>query len=204
MTELITGLDLVKEQLRVASGEKLSERVTNRTMRGHAIEIRVCAEDPLNQFLPDVGKLKHFRVPQGPGIRVDSGYEEGDEIPIFYDPLMAKLIVYAEDRISAIDRMIEAIRRFDLRGVASTLDFCRWVMEHPDFREGWFDTHFIARKFSPEMLEEKLNNEEKQALAIAALMLRDAKQPAESPQDSSAHSNGGNWKRRSVPQRFGI
>ncbi len=204
VTELITGLDLVKEQIRVASGEVLSEKVMKATMRGHAIEIRVCAEDPLNQFLPDVGKLHHYRVPQGPGIRVDSGYEEGDEIPIFYDPLMAKLIVYAEDRKTAIERMTEAIRRFDLRGVASTLQFCRWVMQHPDFKDGWFDTHFIARKFSPEMLEEQLSEEEKQALAIAALIFKSGKNKASAePENQESQPANSLWKRRAIPQRFG-
>jgi propionyl-CoA carboxylase alpha chain len=204
VTELITGLDLVKEQIRVAAGEKLSDRVMNRSIRGHAIEIRVCAEDPKNQFLPDVGTLRHYRVPQGPGIRVDSGYEEGDEIPIFYDPLMAKLIVFAEDRTSAIDRMITAIRRFDLRGVASTLDFCRWVMQHPDFREGWFDTHFIARKFSPEMLEETLTEEEKSALALAAILFKErTKAPAAAVTENGENQAASLWKRRAVPQRFG-
>ena len=204
VTELITGLDLVKEQIRVAAGEKLSERVLNPSIRGHAIEIRVCAEDPLNQFLPDVGKLSRFRVPQGPGLRVDSGYEEGDEIPIFYDPLMAKLIVYAEDRITAIDRMIAAIRRFDLRGVASTLDFCRWVMQHPDFREGWFDTHFIARKYSPEMLNEDLTEEEILALSIAAIEFQHQSAGNSHSQQAAPAAGGSAWKRRSVPQRFGI
>ncbi len=201
VTELITGLDLVKEQIRVAAGEELSDKVKNVSIRGHAIEIRVCAEDPLNQFLPDVGTISHFRVPQGPGIRVDSGYEEGDEIPIFYDPLMAKLIVFAEDRISAIDRMIKAIDRFDLRGVANTLDFCKWVMQHPDFRNGWFDTHFIAKKFSPELLEPELSEEEQLALALAALRWKESSKPravsASVKQENSA------WKKRAIPQRFG-
>jgi propionyl-CoA carboxylase alpha chain len=204
VTELITGLDLVKEQIRVAAGEKLSDRVMNRSIRGHAIEIRVCAEDPKNQFLPDVGTLKHYRVPQGPGIRVDSGYEEGDEIPIFYDPLMAKLIVYAEDRNTAIDRMIAAIRRYDLRGLASTLDFCRWVMQHPDFRDGWFDTHFIARMYSPEMLDEPLTEDEKTALAIAAVQLKESKKMVALPaSETSSGQPSSQWKRRAVPQRFG-
>jgi len=204
VTELITGLDLVKEQIRVAAGEKLSERVLKPSIRGHAIEIRVCAEDPLNQFSPDVGKLSRFRVPQGPGIRVDSGYEEGDEIPIFYDPLMAKLIVFAEDRHSAIDRMIAAIRRFDLRGVANTLDFCRWVMQHPDFRDGWFDTHFIARKYAPEMLDEKISEDELIALAIAAIEYREKGNPTDQiAENTQTGTKNSLWKRRAVPQRFG-
>jgi acetyl/propionyl-CoA carboxylase alpha subunit len=167
---------LVKEQIRVAQGEVLGSHVSSVQMRGHAIEIRVCAEDPSNNFSPDVGTISHFEAPQGPGIRLDSGYGQGDEIPIFYDPLMAKLIVFAQDRASAIDRMIRAIAKFDLRGVSSTLGFCNWVMHHPDFRDGWFDTHFIARKFSPEMLNEPVSEEELLAVGIAALELGNQKQ----------------------------
>jgi len=169
VTELITGLDLVKEQIKIAQGEVLGPHISNVKMRGHAIEIRICAEDPTNQFSPDVGVLTHFEGPHGPGIRLDSGYQAGDEIPIFYDPLMAKLIVFGEDRKTAMDRMISAIDRFDLRGVANTLGFCKWVMQHPDFREGWFDTHFIAQSYDPTYLNSELSLSEQQSLAISVL-----------------------------------
>ncbi len=173
VTELITGLDLVKEQIKIAQGEVLGKHVSEAKMRGHAIEIRICAEDPINQFSPDVGVITHFDAPAGPGIRIDSGYRQGDEIPIFYDPLMAKLIVFAEDRKTAMDRMISAIDQFDLRGVANTLGFCKWVMQHPDFRDGWFDTHFIAKSFEPSLLQTELSEEEMKALVLSVLHILD-------------------------------
>lgn len=195
VTELITGLDLVKEQIRVAQGEELSERVKNVKMRGHAIEIRVCAEDPISNFAPDVGKLSVFRAPQGPGIRLDSGYVEGDEIPIFYDPLMAKLIVFADDRISAIDRLGKAIERFDIKGVANTLDFCRWVMNHPHFREGWFDTNFISHYFKPELLQHQPDKEESLVLAIGLAKIRDKKNTFSGQIKNSNDQSVSQWKK---------
>jgi acetyl-CoA carboxylase biotin carboxylase subunit len=196
VTELITGLDLVKEQIRIAQGEELSAHVKEAKMRGHAIEIRICAEDPLNQFSPDVGVLNHFEGPKGPGIRLDSGYETGDEIPIYYDPLMAKLIVFDQDRKSAIKRMSRAIQRFDLRGVANTLGFCDWVMNHPDFQDGWFDTHFINNKFDPSHLSQKINEQEQKAVAIASLFFQDKSIiiPVQN-MDSQVQSKN-NWKKR--------
>ena len=196
VTELITGLDLVKEQIRIAQGEELSAHVKEAKMRGHAIEIRICAEDPLNQFSPDVGVLNHFEGPKGPGIRLDSGYETGDEIPIYYDPLMAKLIVFDQDRKSAIKRMSRAIQRFDLRGVANTLGFCDWVMNHPDFQDGWFDTHFINNKFDPSHLSQKINEQEQKAVAIASLFFQDKSViiPVQN-MDSQVQSKN-NWKKR--------
>ena len=196
VTELITGLDLVKEQIRIAQGEELSAHVKEAKMRGHAIEIRICAEDPLNQFSPDVGVLNHFEGPKGPGIRLDSGYETGDEIPIYYDPLMAKLIVFDQDRKSAIKRMSRAIQRFDLRGVANTLGFCDWVMNHPDFQDGWFNTHFINNKFDPSHLSQKINEQEQKAVAIASLFFQDKSIiiPVQN-MDSQVQSKN-NWKKR--------
>jgi acetyl/propionyl-CoA carboxylase alpha subunit len=202
VTELITGLDLVKEQIKIAQGEVLGSHVSNAVMRGHAIEIRICAEDPTNQFLPDVGKLTHFEGPQGPGIRLDSGYKQGDEIPIFYDPLMAKLIVFAEDRHTAMDRMISAINKFDIRGVANTLGFCKWVMQHPDFRDGWFDTHFIARKYEPAMLETSLTENETIALASSVLKFLDKNSVSPVQSINSQGEQKNNWRKRSVSSRW--
>jgi acetyl-CoA carboxylase biotin carboxylase subunit len=202
VTELITGLDLVRQQIRVAEGEPLSEEVRQAKIRGHAIEIRICAEDPAQNFRPDVGVLRRFRPPQGPGIRLDSGYEEGDEVPIYYDPLMAKLIVFAGNRTEAMDKMMLAIGSFEIRGVANTLGFCNWVMQHPDFREGWFDTHFINRKFDPLALQPELSEEEKQALAIGVLKLLEA---APAPLPAAARTGkpaGNNWKSRMRSNRF--
>lgn len=166
VTEMITGLDLVKEQIKVAMGEPLSFKQEDLKINGHAIEVRVSAEDPLNNFLPDIGKLLMYKRPHGHGIRVDDGYEEGMDIPIYYDPMIAKLIVHAKDRSSAIEKMIRAINDFKIVGIETTLDFCKFVLRHPDFISGKFDTGFVAKNFSPEALKEPLNQDEQEALSI--------------------------------------
>jgi acetyl-CoA carboxylase biotin carboxylase subunit len=146
VTEFITGLDLVKEQIKIAQGDQLEFKQKDLSISGHAIELRVYAEDPNNSFLPDIGKLSMYRIPRGPGIRVDDGYEEGMEIPIDYDPLLAKLIAYGKDRTDAIGRMKRAIREYLIAGVKNTLDFGFKVMEDSDFCSGNFDTNFVANK----------------------------------------------------------
>jgi acetyl-CoA carboxylase biotin carboxylase subunit len=167
VTECITGFDLVREQIGIARGEKLSVTQEELSMIGHAIEIRVYAEDPSNQFLPDIGRLNTYRIPQGPGVRVDDGFEEGMDIPIYYDPMIAKLIVWDADRPRAIRRMIRAIDEYTISGVATTLPFCRFVMQHPAFVSGQFDTHFVRDHFSPELLEDRRADEEALAAWIA-------------------------------------
>ncbi|MFM8838854.1 MAG: acetyl/propionyl/methylcrotonyl-CoA carboxylase subunit alpha, partial [Bacteroidota bacterium] len=129
VTECITGLDLVRLQFEMAAGLPLTLRQEDLRINGHSIELRICAEDPRNQFLPDLGKHIRFQPPQGPGVRLDSGYEEGMDIPVHYDPLLAKLIVHAPNRLAAIARMKRALDEFELAGPATTLDFGRWVME---------------------------------------------------------------------------
>ncbi|MDZ7606879.1 MAG: acetyl-CoA carboxylase biotin carboxylase subunit [Cyclobacteriaceae bacterium] len=138
VTELICGVDLVKLQIKIAEGHTLPITQKSLKIHGHAIELRVYAEDPANGFLPDIGKLQKLRFPDGPGIRVDSGYEEGMEIPVEYDPLIAKLICHGATRPDAIARMHRAINEFRIEGVQNTLQFGRFVMEDPDFRKGKF------------------------------------------------------------------
>jgi acetyl/propionyl-CoA carboxylase alpha subunit len=171
VTELITGKDLVKEQILIAEGQILSFRQEDLKIKGHAIEIRVYAEDPTNNFLPDVGKLKTYRRPQGPGIRVDDGFEEGMEIPIYYDPLIGKLITYDENREGAMDRMVRAIEEYQISGVETTLSFCKFVMQHPDFRSGQFNTKFIDTNYSPGQSKEGFSEEEKRLLAGIGVFL---------------------------------
>lgn len=149
VTEFITGLDLVKEQIKIARGEKLSFSQDDLMIHGHAMELRVCAEDPLNNFLPDTGRLNTYRRPQGPGTRVDDGFEEGMDIPIYYDPLLAKLVTHGKDRTEAIIRMMRAIDEYEIAGVQTTLQFGKWVLQHPDFVSGNFDTGFIPKNFQP-------------------------------------------------------
>lgn len=193
VTEYITGLDLVKEQIRVARGEKLSFSQDDLKIQGHAMEIRVYAEDPANNFLPDIGKLETYRIPQGPGVRVDDAYEEGMDIPIYYDPMIAKLITYGSDREEAIQRMIRAIDDYQITGVKTTLEFCRFVMTHPAFTSGKFDTHFVKNHFSPEMLDRLSQDEMEIAAFLAVKSLREHSVPVTDDSHSANYSRS-SWK----------
>jgi acetyl-CoA carboxylase biotin carboxylase subunit len=152
VTEMITGLDLVELQIRVARGEKLPFAQEDLQINGHALELRVYAEDPLNNFLPSVGTLTKYRTPSGPGIRVDGGFEEGMEVPIYYDPMLAKLVVHGATRSEAIQKLKEAIAAYEVEGVATTLPFGRFVLDHPAFVSADFDTHFVQQYYTPEKL----------------------------------------------------
>ena len=164
VTELITGLDLVEQQIKIAEGEKLSFRQEDLKINGHAIEIRVYAEDPSNDFLPDIGTVDVYSIPKGDYVRVDDALEQHMEIPIYYDPMIAKLIVHDSNRDKAIQRMIEAIDEYDIVGVKTTLPFCDFALKHESFRSGKYDTRFVKLYFSdpkvldpsPEMLDAAL------------------------------------------------
>ena len=166
VTEMITGIDLVKEQINVARGNKLSFTQEDLTINGHAIELRVCAEDPLNNFLPDTGTLEMYQPPKGPGVRVDDGYEEGMDIPIYYDPMIAKLIAHGATRDEAIDRLCRAIDEYYIKGIKTTLQFGKWAVNVPAFRSGNFDTKFIDKYYKPEYL----TNEDTDAEEVAAIL----------------------------------
>ncbi len=196
VSELITGVDLVKEQIRVAEGEKLSITQDDLKIHGHAMEIRVCAEDPLNNFLPDVGKLLSYKRPQGVGIRVDDGFEEGMEIPIYYDSMIAKLITYAKTRQEAIERMIRAIDEYEITGVKNTLDFCRFVMQHEAFRDGKFDTKFIETYYKPEVLVPNFTETEQNIAAVLAATLLDKKQNSQKTVKANTSTTKSKWKQR--------
>ena len=175
VTELITGLDLVEQQIKIAEGEKLSFRQEDLKINGHAIEIRVYAEDPSNDFLPDIGTVDVYSIPTGDHVRVDDALEQHMEIPIYYDPMIAKLIVHDSNREKAIQRMIEAIDEYDIVGVKTTLPFCDFALKHESFRSGKYDTRFVKLYFSdpkvldpsPEMLDA--------ALATVALLEKKGK-----------------------------
>jgi acetyl-CoA carboxylase biotin carboxylase subunit len=171
VTEEITGLDLVKLQIRIAEGEKIPFRQEDLKMNGHAIEIRVYAEDPANNFLPDIGTLSTYRRPQGHGIRVDDGFEQGMEIPFYYDPMIAKMICHASNRDEAIEKMIRAIDEYEITGLETTLGFCKFVMQHEAFRSGNFDTKFVENYFKPEVLNAASSNEEELIAALLAVKL---------------------------------
>ena len=172
VTELITGVDLVKEQILVAEGKPLSFKQEDLKINGHAMEVRVYAEDPCNDFLPDIGKLVRYVRPQGPGVRVDDGFEEGMVIPIYYDPMIAKLITWGENREQSIQRMIRAIDEYIIVGCETTLPFGKFVMQHEAFMSGNFDTHFVKHFFTPDKLTATINHEEAEAAAVVAYFLQ--------------------------------
>ena len=152
VTELVTGLDLVAEQIRIAEGEPLGYGQDDVRLWGHAVECRVYAEDVPAGFLPAPGPLLRHRPPSGPGVRVDSGVEEGDEIPVYYDPMVAKLCTWGRTRDEAVRRMDRALAEYDVAGVRTTIPFCRYVMTHPAFASGQFDTGFVGEHFDPSAL----------------------------------------------------
>ena len=169
VTEFITGIDLVKEQIRVAMGNELSFKQEDIKIKGHSIELRVYAEDPKNDFLPDVGVLKNYKRPGGIGIRIDDGYDNGLEIPIYYDPIISKLIVYAPTRQKAIVRMKRAINEYKFTGIESTLSFGMFVMEHEAFVSGNYDTHFVQKYFNPNKSLINSDNDKIAAIIMAKL-----------------------------------
>jgi acetyl-CoA carboxylase biotin carboxylase subunit len=195
VTEMISGLDLVKEQIKVAQGEQLSFAQKDLAIHGHAIEVRVYAEDPANNFLPDIGTLTAYRTPQGPGVRVDDGFEEGMPIPIHYDPMIAKLIVHGADREQAIARMERAIDNYAICGVETTLPFCRFVMGHESFRSGHYDTGFVRDHFTPESLNGKDPGEAAAAALVAARLFGEV-QAAEAPIPVGQGADSPWWTKR--------
>lgn len=192
VTEMITGIDLVKEQIKVARGEKLSFAQSDLKIHGHSLEVRVYAEDPTNNFLPDIGKLVTYKRPQGLGVRVDDGFEEGMDIPIYYDPMIAKLVTFGKDRDEAISRMLRAIDDYQITGVETTLSFCRFVLKHEAFTSGNFDTHFIKHHYSPEMLVSE-HEDEAVIAALFGAKLMQSKKEAEKSQ-TGATEDKSKWK----------
>ena len=170
VTEMITGVDLVKLQVRIAQGEKLPYKQEDLTIHGHAIEARIYAEDPSNNFLPDIGKLVRYNIPKGNGVRVDDGFEEGMSIPFYYDPMIAKLVCHAQDRNTAIDKTIRALNEYEITGVETTIGFCKFAIDHQAFRSGEFDTNFVGKYFKPEFLNAVNDDIELIAAGLASVV----------------------------------
>jgi propionyl-CoA carboxylase alpha chain len=167
VTEWITGTDLVELQIRVARGEELTIKQEDLQIKGHALELRVYAEDPMNDFLPSVGHLDVYQLPVGENIRVDNGFEQGMDIPIYYDPMLAKLITYGETREEAIQLMLKAIDGYHVEGVQTTLPFGKFVFEHEAFRSGNFDTHFVKKYYNADVLKNQMAKEAEIAALVA-------------------------------------
>jgi len=177
VSEIIAGVDLVELQIKVARGEALDIQQSDLKINGHALELRIYAEDPLNDFLPSVGHLDVYKLPEGKGIRVDNGFEQGMDIPIYYDPMLAKLITYGKTREEAMQLMRQAIADYDVKGIATTLPFGTFVFNHEAFKSGNFDTHFVKKYYSPEALKQDAEHEAKLAALFAVKQyLEDQKQ----------------------------
>ena len=183
VTEMITGIDLVEQQILVARGKKLSFGQEDLSIKGHAVELRVYAEDPSNNFLPSIGTLEKYETPTGKNIRVDDSFLEGMQIPIHYDPMIAKLITYADTRKEAIALMDEAISSYHIEGIATTLGFGQFVMNHKAFVSGKFDTHFVKKYFKPSSQNSKKDKEEAKLVAnIAAVLFEQASKEINIPE----------------------
>ncbi len=191
VTEYITGVDLVEQQIRIARGEALGLWQENLEMHGHAIELRVYAEDPADNFLPSVGTLERYRPPRGEHIRVDDGYAEGMRVPIYYDPMLAKLITWGKNRDAALKRMLEAIEDYEVRGVATTLPFGRFVCRHEAFQRGEFDTHFVERYLKKEALEKAGEDRAKVAAALARKIYEESRKIVRPPAPGNSA-----WRKR--------
>jgi len=189
VTEMIVGVDLVKEQIRIARGDKLRFKQEDLSINGHAIEARVYAEDSYNNFMPNIGRLERYKPPHGPGVRVDDGYEEGMDIPIYYDSMISKLIVHANDRNEAIKKLELAIDDYQILGLETTLPFCKFVLGHKAFKSGDFNTHFVADHFTAEKLKKGADADTLEIAALLAARLVHAERGRVSSQ------NGGLGKR---------
>lgn len=200
VTELITGLDLVALQILVAEGKELPMKQEDIKMEGHAVECRIYAEDPRDNFLPSTGTLTKHRIPSGNGVRVDSGVEEGQAITINYDPMISKLCTYGNDRDHAIKRMLRALDEYEIAGCRTTIPFCKYVLNHESFTSGEYDTHFVPDHFSAEKLDATNEDTDNvKALAAALLKLEDEGQE-EGKELYQPSKNGASsvwWKRRS-------
>ncbi len=169
VTEMITGIDLVKEQISIAGGNKLSFTQDDIKINGHALEARIYAEDPDDNFLPSTGELYEYIIPSGPGIRLDDGFGRGSVVSIFYDPLIAKLVSWAGDRRSAINRMLRALSEYHIAGVTHNISFLEKIFIHGKFQNGSFDINFIENEFLPSQTEKKKDQADVELIEIAAM-----------------------------------
>jgi acetyl-CoA carboxylase biotin carboxylase subunit len=191
VTEMVWGIDLVKAQLRIAQGERLDIRQEDLVPNGHAIECRVYAEDPAHNFAPSPGLIRHLTLPQGPGVRNDNGVYAGYTVPVYYDPMLSKLVCHAGTRDEAIDRMLRALQEYRVDGIRTTIPFFSFLMRHPDFRAANFDTGFIDRVLPELEIENRAVDDVNcdAALIAAAIMAFEDAQKVSLPEESTSR-----WK----------
>ncbi len=192
VTEMITGLDLVEQQIKVARGERLAFSQEDLSITGHAMELRVYAEDSFDNFMPSTGNLETYQIPVGENIRVDDGFVEGMDIPVYYDPMIAKLITYGKNRSEAIRLMKEAINQYKIKGIETTLPFGLFVMKNEHFISGKFDTHFVKKYYSKENIQ-KDGESDAEIAALLALHIHQKNNNILSVPQIAADSN---WNKR--------
>jgi len=199
VTELVTGTDLVRAMVRIAQGEGLCYRQEQLEQRGWALEFRLYAEDPGRGFAPSIGRILSLTAPHGPGVRLDTGVYEGFDVPIHYDPMLAKLIVWGEDREQAIARSLRALREFVLHGPVHNLPFHIWALQQPAFMDGSYTTHFVENEFDPDNYLPELSENQSQAL-VAAAALFEALRRAESEVSPAENRKcpASNWRRNAL------
>jgi acetyl-CoA carboxylase, biotin carboxylase subunit len=190
VTEMITGIDLVEQQINIARGEKIAFTQEDLKINGHAIELRVYAEDPQNNFMPDIGNLEVYRIPAGEGIRVDDGFDEGMDIPIYYDPMIAKLVAHGTNRADAIQKLKKAISDYKIVGVKTTLPFGTFVLNHSAFTTGNFDTKFVENYFHPN----EINKEEVLLATLLAAQLFDKRDHTYLTEETGNVCETSNWR----------
>ncbi|MCI0423136.1 MAG: acetyl-CoA carboxylase biotin carboxylase subunit, partial [Acidobacteria bacterium] len=192
ITEWVTGVDLVKEQFRIAAGEKLGLRQQDVAWRGAALECRIYAEDPGNNFFPSPGQITLLRTPSGPGVRDDTGIYEGWTVPVFYDPLLSKLVTFGRDRSEAISRMQRALEEYQVAGIKTNLSFFRSILSHERFLAGELSTDFIQRYYAPAATTTQSAMLRDVALVAAALHAsREGKAPSRGKHVESAWKQAG-------------
>ena len=195
VTEMITGLDLVREQIRIAEGNKLSLSQEDVIFTGHAVECRIYAEDSFNNFFPSAGKIVYLRTPTGLGIREERGVEEGSTISTYYDPMIAKLIAWGRDRTEALNRLSVALNHYEIYGVKNNVDLCLWVINHPKFRSGNFDTNFLNQNFTIDKLE-RSSDEYLKSAALAAIFMDQQKFDGSAP--GMNHRPTSRWRTKNI------
>jgi acetyl-CoA carboxylase biotin carboxylase subunit len=205
VTELVVGIDLVKEQIRIGAGEELAWRQEDVGMRGAAIECRIYAEDPTNNFFPSPGYISRLQVPAGPGVRRDDGVYEGWTVPLEYDPLLSKVAVWGTARAEAIARMRRALGEYEVFGIKTNIPFFRRLLEHPEFVAGHLDTAFIDRVLAAGLMEEAPPSPEEERVAVLAAALhgggREREKTAASARDSTWKNAGREALLNQWPQR---
>jgi len=193
VTEMVTGIDIVREQFRIAEGKKLSFQQNEIKQNGHAIECRIYAEDSEQGFMPSTGTIRNYREPSGPGVRVESGVVDGSEIPIYYDPMIAKMVVWGADRIEAIERTLRALDEYRISGLSTTIGFACAVMNNKNFRKGDYATDFIEKEFPDKRFSCHIDDIKHKA-AISAAVFEYLGRQKVSVNSSIKHSGSGTGK----------